>query len=90
VVTQVALDRCTGCRACELVCSFRATGTFWPQASAIQVAQLYQDPGVRFDLTVDPESCDLCAGEPVPRCLEACPRSVLSRAGIREMRGGAQ
>jgi Fe-S-cluster-containing dehydrogenase component len=66
---NVDLAQCAGCRACELACSFRRTGTFWPAASSIHIGRSNQTAEMSWSL--DP-TCDLCAGEAGPVCARYC------------------
>ncbi|HHW17820.1 MAG TPA: TIGR04076 family protein [Firmicutes bacterium] len=63
-------DFCSGCRRCELACSFQHTGQYWPELSRIQVAK---DEHHGQDT---PLVCRQCG---IARCVEACPVSALSR-----------
>jgi len=61
---NIDAEKCTACRACELVCSFTHEGAFAPRLSRIRV--------VRFlgrGLNV-PVVCVNCAR---PACVEVCP-----------------
>lgn len=59
---------CTGCRACELACSWVKTGSFWPDRSRVRVVRLEWEG---LDL---PLGCEQC--EPAP-CIAACPTRAL-------------
>lgn len=61
--------QCTGCRACELACSFEKTGRFWPARSRVRVVRLEWE-GIDFPL-----GCHQC--DP-PHCIVACPTRALS------------
>jgi len=64
-------DRCRGCRACELACSFHHSGhkAFNPKRSSTRVAR-DNDTGV---ITISQDAtCDLCAGEEQPLCVRYC------------------
>ena len=64
------LEKCTGCRTCELVCSFKRTGAFNPKKSAIRIVK---DNQVGLD---GPITCQLCRN---PHCVEACPEGALGK-----------
>lgn len=64
-------ERCTGCRICEVFCSFRHEGTIRPSRSRIKVAR-DQEP-----IAFVPVTCRQCDQ---PACAEACPVLAISRA----------
>lgn len=68
----LAIDptRCTGCRICEVFCSFRKEGVVQPSRSRITVVR-GQAPGVFLPFT-----CQQCSR---PLCAEVCPVQAISR-----------
>jgi Fe-S-cluster-containing hydrogenase component 2 len=72
----VAVDYtpCTGCKACEVVCSLYHFGECNPERSAIHVIRKERD-GLVLCL---PLVCQQC--EPAP-CFDACPTQALSKDG---------
>jgi len=71
---KVHLEGCTGCRACELACSFHWTQTFSPVRSDIRIKQDLTSGFVFLSLDIH---CDLC-GECIPFCsVEALSLSFL-------------
>ena len=56
--------KCTGCRVCELSCSFKHEGVFSPSLSRIHVVKI-EERGVN-----NPISCLDCSRMP---CVDACP-----------------
>ena len=71
------LRKCNGCRNCELACSFRAAGMFWPPASAVRVSRAPASAATKYLVEIFPEECDLCVDERLPRCQAACGSRVL-------------
>lgn len=61
---------CTGCRACELACSFKCEGEFKPSVSRIQVVK-NDENGVDV-----PIGCEHCDDGP---CAAVCPVRALRR-----------
>ncbi len=61
-------DRCTGCRICEVTCSYFKNGKFNPRKSRIRVTRL---PRIGFD---KPTVCIQC---PNAKCVAACPEQAL-------------
>jgi carbon-monoxide dehydrogenase iron sulfur subunit len=64
------LEKCTGCKTCELVCSFERETVFNPKKSAIRVVK---EERIGLD---GPVVCQLCRH---PKCVEACPEGALSK-----------
>jgi len=60
--------RCSGCRRCEVACSWRHEGKIWPEASRVRVFMLV--PGVEI-----PHLCAQCHDYP---CVSSCPFNALS------------
>jgi len=60
-------ERCSGCRACELVCSMRNFSEPNPKKSAIRISGAFPAPG-RFSITY----CDQCG-----TCAEVCPAEAI-------------
>jgi len=63
----VRMEKCTGCRLCELVCSAIKTGEFNPRGSRIKVC-LVGIPEIPVPVIL--ENCDYCFGNPV--CVRFC------------------
>ena len=76
-----SLDKCTGCRTCEVACAFHHGKSFGRKNSSIRVRR-FERQG-RFEISVHekPEdggvACDLCANEKVPYCVKFCPMGAL-------------
>ncbi len=64
-------EKCSGCRICELVCSYEHFGVFNPKKSAIRILSLFPEPAINY-----PVVCKQCA---VPKCAEACPVHAIYR-----------
>jgi len=63
-------DRCSGCRLCELACSFKHEKRFEPSASRITVMK---EDDLGFDLPVVCWHCNRC------KPAESCPTNALGR-----------
>lgn len=65
---EVYMEKCTGCKLCELACSAVKTGAFNPRDSRIKVC-LVGIPEIPVPIILD--TCDYCFGSPVcvPLCL---------------------
>ncbi len=66
---RIKSEKCTGCRVCELICSFTQHGEFNPKRSRIRVVKME-----RFFVDV-PVVCQQCLK---PVCVESCPLGALS------------
>ncbi len=64
---EVQMEKCTGCRLCELACSVIKTGQFNPRESRIKV-RLVDIPEIPVPILLD--HCDYCSGNPV--CVRFC------------------
>ncbi len=60
---------CTGCRQCEIVCSYAHEGLYWPAASRVKL--------VKFEEICEsyPVACAYCDKPP---CEEACPTGAMT------------
>jgi len=61
-------DRCTGCRLCELACSYRHHETMAPSRSRVHVVRLDHEP---VDAAIFCVQCGLC--------IAACPLNAIRR-----------
>ncbi len=63
-------ERCTGCRYCEIACSFQHYGTLTPERSHIRI---FVDPR-----RMEPEASD-CQHCEEPACAAACPEDAIAK-----------
>ncbi len=61
---------CTGCRVCELICSFTKHGAFNPKRARIRIAKTER---VFVDIPV------VCRQCPEPSCVASCPAEALTQ-----------
>ncbi len=66
----VSHEKCTACRLCELGCSLKHEGAFYPARSRI-VTEIFPEEDFYLPLT-----CQQC--DPAP-CMDACPAGALHR-----------
>ena len=62
-------DLCSGCRTCQLVCSFHHTGSFWPDRSSIKVSRNPQNGVLQWCID---STCDGCKDEEEALCVKYC------------------
>ena len=78
---EVCVDKCTGCKLCELACSAVKTGQFNPRASRIKVV-LVDIPEIPVPILT--EGCDYCFGNPA--CVSLClPQAWAARPAAEEL-----
>ena len=65
----VEQEKCTGCKLCELACSFEQTGCFNPSASRMKVELFERE---FFYLPVTCQQCD------DPYCAKVCPSHAIN------------
>ncbi len=71
-VVTVDIEKCTGCRSCELACSLHNFGEFNPARARIHVVKTQKEAVT----TTIPVLCRQCAD---PLCVKMCPVEALSR-----------
>ena len=69
---EVKMEKCTGCKLCELACSAVKTGRFNPRESRIRIC-LIGIPEIPVPILLD--HCDYCSENPF--CVRFClPRAI--------------
>jgi|GEM_PF-508064 len=81
------LEGCTGCRSCELACSFHKIRSFDPAQSSIQVCR---DNSTGLVSVVLDNRCDLCASEEEPLCIRFCAPDALNLSVLNELKRNAE
>jgi ferredoxin len=64
-----AADRCSGCRACELICALENYHALNPKKAALRVTGHFPDPG-RYTMAL----CDQCGD-----CADVCPTNAIQK-----------
>jgi carbon-monoxide dehydrogenase iron sulfur subunit len=72
-VLWVDIEKCSGCRTCEVACSLKNTGQSNPTRSRIRIIR-YERQGQFHNFI--PMVCQQCSN---PLCMEACPVNAISR-----------
>ncbi len=68
-------ERCYGCRACELICSYHHLKVFSPGGGSIRVDKDNATGKIAWSIQ---STCDSCTGEQVPLCVRYCSYEALS------------
>ena len=66
-------EGCTGCRACEMICSLNHFGECNPELSAVRVVR-NEGQGLAEPLPLVCQQCD------EPACMDACPANAISKS----------
>lgn len=69
-ILLIDAQKCTGCRMCEMYCSFKKTRTFNPTRSRVSVVK-WEEHGINI-----PSMCQHCED---PLCLMVCPTGAITR-----------
>jgi len=79
-ILMISPEKCTGCRTCELACSFVKTEVFNPKVSRITVFA-FDEAAVSVPMTC--MQCD------TPYCMKVCPTSAISKTedGVVKVNG---
>ena len=72
-------DKCTGCRACEIACSYHHRKVFNPRISSIEISKHGKEEIISITVHrgLPSEgnghlSCNQCVGENEPLCVKYC------------------
>jgi len=73
------IEKCGGCRTCEMACSFHHKGVFSPSISSIKILDTADKLGFRISLDEQDDAkriaCDGCKGLDEPLCVKYCRES---------------
>jgi Fe-S-cluster-containing hydrogenase component 2 len=77
-------ELCTGCRTCEVICTFHHTGGMGTGASSLQISKSNHtaETGWQLDST-----CDGCAGEDEALCAKYCQLGAIRLNGAAPPNG---
>ena len=84
-------EKCIGCRACEIACSYHHRKVFDPEISSIEIHQLGKEISISAVIhkevgTGNHLACDRCKTEPEPLCCKYCDWDAVKVEG-RSKRG---
>jgi len=68
------LSKCTGCRSCEIACSFHHHKNFSLANSSIKIFRDNKNGEIEYFFK---DTCDLCENEKIPLCVTACSAEAL-------------
>jgi anaerobic carbon-monoxide dehydrogenase iron sulfur subunit len=69
-ILMISPEKCSGCRTCEIICSFNKTNEFNPQNAAVSVAS-FDEAAISI-----PVMCMQCEN---PSCMLVCPVGAVIR-----------
>lgn len=76
---------CTGCRTCEMACSYHHAGVFQPSIASIEITGSANE-GFKMTLHEGPQdnraACDGCRELEEPLCVTFCP--AVARSGLEK------
>lgn len=88
------MDKCGGCRTCEIACGYHHEGVFRPAVSSIRIIDNEDGPGYAVMLvesaTQSARACDGCEDLEVPWCVEYCQERDDLAKMIIELTGSRQ
>lgn len=88
------MTSCSGCRTCEMACSFRHQGEFIPSISSIKILDKEDEPGfgILFVEENDGQAipCDGCRELEVPLCIQYCQEGGDLKKILKEFRKNAK
>ncbi len=68
-------EKCSGCKACEIACSFRKRNFFSPGGASLKINHRPLEREISAEFF---KSCDLCFNLEVPFCIEFCATGALA------------
>ena len=78
---------CTGCRTCEMACSYHHSRTFRPSVSSIEIISKPKELGFGISFYMDSDNghlaCDGCQGLEEPLCVKYC--NAIGRNELKEI-----
>jgi Fe-S-cluster-containing dehydrogenase component len=78
---NVDVEKCCGCRVCEVVCTFHHYNIFGRKASSIEVKRIEREGKFKIMIHKYKENshlaCDFCEVEKIPLCAKFCPTNAI-------------
>ena len=71
---KMDLSKCTGCRSCEIACSYHHNKNFGLIGSSIKIFRDNKNGEIEYFFK---DTCDLCENEKIPLCVVACSSKAL-------------
>jgi Fe-S-cluster-containing dehydrogenase component len=83
---KVDAEKCVGCRACEIACSYHHKQVFNPRVASLEIRMVEEWPGISVMLYKDMHGeqakrrfpCDYCKHEQIALCMKYCPVGAIS------------
>lgn len=73
-IQLINTELCSGCRICELACSFHRKGVFSPELSSITISSNNRTCEIEWSIS---STCDSCGNEASPLCVKYCMHGAL-------------
>lgn len=74
-------QNCSGCRVCEVVCTFHHNKVFGRKTSSVEVNRMERKGEFEIIIHQNKENlhqaCDFCKNEETPLCVKFCPTGAI-------------